>query len=123
MEFSDWLLEQLQRLDITQAELARRAGISKQAMGYYIAGRIPDADILKKLAKGLRLPVAEVFRAAGLLPPAPESNPLIERAMELFATLPEKDQAEVLNLIEYKTNPTPVSSPNAPPKDPSTIKT
>lgn len=123
MEFSDWLLEQLQRLDITQAELARRAGISKQAMGYYIAGRIPDADILKKLAKGLRLPVAEVFRAARLLPPAPESNPLIERAMELFATLPEKDQAEVLNLIEFKINPTPVSSPNAPPKDPSTIKT
>jgi transcriptional regulator with XRE-family HTH domain len=102
MEFNDWLLEQLRRLDITQAELARRSGISKQAMGYYIAGRIPDADILKKLARGLRIPVADVFRAAGLLPPAPETDPITARAMELFASLSEAEQAEVLNILEFK---------------------
>ncbi|HQF64069.1 MAG TPA: helix-turn-helix transcriptional regulator [Anaerolineaceae bacterium] len=102
MEFSDWLMLQLKERDISQSELARRSGITRQSVINYLAGRIPNPTELKKLARGLRIPVADVFRAAGLLPPAPETDPITARAMELFASLSEAEQAEVLNILEFK---------------------
>ena len=102
MEFSDWLMLQLKERNISQSELARRSGITRQSVINYLAGRIPNPTELKKLARGLRIPVADVFRAAGLLPPAPETDPITARAMELFASLSEAEQAEVLNILEFK---------------------
>lgn len=102
MEFSEWLLFQLKDRDISQSELARRSGITRQSVVNYLAGRIPDPPELKKLARGLRLPVADVFRAAGLLPPTPEPDSLTARMVELFSSLPEDEQEEILSILELK---------------------
>lgn len=97
--FADWLLSEMSKDDLSQAELARRSGLTKQAIGNYIAGRIPDERALRKIARGLKLPPEEVFRVAGLLPPIPASDTISNRAAHLLHSL--KSEASKQRAIDY----------------------
>lgn len=44
--FSDWLDDRMQELRITNAELARRTGISQEMVRQYKKGSVPNADKL-----------------------------------------------------------------------------
>ncbi|WP_322792910.1 helix-turn-helix transcriptional regulator [Bellilinea sp.] len=71
MDFSDWLLNEINKRGWSQAELARRAGIPRQIISNYINRQRekPDSDVLVSISRALNLPPETVFRAAGLLPP------------------------------------------------------
>lgn len=54
----------------SQNELGRRAGISGGHVSMIIHGQMePDASTLRKIARGLKVSVEEVYAAAGVLPP------------------------------------------------------
>lgn len=97
--FTDWLLSQMHEKNLNQAELARRSGLTKQAITNYVGGRTPDEQALRKIAQGLRLPIEEVFRAAGLLPQNKNANADDERANHLIQSL--KKPASKQRAIDY----------------------
>lgn len=103
-DFPDWLLLRMQERGITQSELARRAGVSRQTISDYINRKrpYPDERILIKISDGLNIPPEEVFRAAGLLPQLPDIDMARKEIMEYkFSELTPDQQDDVIQFIEY----------------------
>ncbi len=50
VSFSEHLTELMKRDRLTNAELARRSGVSHVAIGNYLNGRIPKYEVAEKLA-------------------------------------------------------------------------
>ena len=68
-QFVNWTNKVLQKNGWSQAELARRAGLSKATISDISSGKIkPGYEVCIRLAKALLLPPQEVLRLAGLLP-------------------------------------------------------
>ncbi len=124
MSFADWLLTQLAYKKMSQSDLARNSGLTKQAITNYVSGRIPDRKALQKLAKGLKLPTETLLRAAGILPAkvdgdewveeidhkikqikSPTARRAIERMIDGFATDEETEQIK-----QRKSKPRPAGS-------------
>lgn len=88
--FSAWLETKLIELAISQAELARRAGVTRGAIGNIIRGeRGPGVDLAKGIAHALKLPEDEVMIAAGLLSPKPNEDKAQKELDTLYRTLRE----------------------------------
>jgi transcriptional regulator with XRE-family HTH domain len=84
--FNTWLLEKLKEKDWSQADLARRSGLTRGAVSNYVNGRTPDEQSLRKIAKAFSVPPENVFRAAGLLPKSssdPWTDELIYKIQQL----------------------------------------
>lgn len=77
-KFQAWLIRQMQERDWSQADLSRKTNLTRQAIANYIAGRIPDEKSLRQIARAFKLPSITVFRAAGLLPPEPDTDEWVE---------------------------------------------
>lgn len=59
-EFSDWLIDEMDRRNLTIRKLSEISGLSKMALTYYITGRsVPRMDsfvlLLKAFGKELRI--------------------------------------------------------------------
>jgi transcriptional regulator with XRE-family HTH domain len=91
MKFSDWLIEEMKGRDWSNSELARRAKITRQAVGYYVGGRIPDSEAIEKIAKALGYPLETVYRAAGILPPEAEKREILEKIRHELERLSDID--------------------------------
>ncbi len=68
--FSDWLLEQMESKNLTQADLAKASGLTRTAISDYVNQKRtnPEPQALIAIAKALHVSPLNVFRAAGLLP-------------------------------------------------------
>ena len=56
--FSERLCELMNRYQLTQKELAAKAGVTESAMSYYVKGeRTPRSDVLTRMAKALNTTV------------------------------------------------------------------
>ena len=74
-DFADWLENALVTHNLTASELARRAGVDKGVISRLInRERAPSPETLSSIATALNLPPEIIFRAAGLLPPEPETE-------------------------------------------------
>lgn len=103
--FSDWLVLTLEEKDWSQADLARQAEVSPAAISDIISGRRNvGKNTAKAIAKALKLPPEQVFRAAGILPPDKKINENIETIIHEVEGLPPQDQAEILSYIRWKNN-------------------
>lgn len=100
--FNDWLLTELNNREWSQADLARASGLTTAAISKYINGRIPDKTALQKIAKALNYPPTFIFRKAGILPPQPEIDEMIEQILHEAAHLTTEDQQELLAFIRMK---------------------
>lgn len=100
---TDWLLNELHVRDWTQAELARRAGVSRAAISDIISGkRNMGKDLAQSVSEALKIPIEEIYRAAGLLPPKPEENRIIKQIAHLTHDLPEQEQNDILEFVKKK---------------------
>jgi transcriptional regulator with XRE-family HTH domain len=101
--FRDWLLEELGQRDWTYSDLARKAGISRGAVGNIARGqRNPGPDICEAIAHAFNYPVEVVYRAAGLLPSLPTQRQAIEEILGYkLAELPPEQLEEVLQFIDW----------------------
>lgn len=104
MDFSDWLLNEINRRGWSQSELARRAGIPRQIISNYINRQRekPDSDVLISISRALNLPPETVFRAAGLLPPVDEDTEYQEEFFHLLSQLSPQERQEILDLLRFK---------------------
>lgn len=101
-EFTDWLQNELDKRGWAQIELTRRGGISSGAVSNLMSGdRNPGPEICNAIARALKIPPETVFRAAGLLPERPETDPLTEEAEYLLSQLPEEKRQQAINFIRF----------------------
>jgi len=87
--FGAWLINEIETRNWSQSSLARKAGISRGTLSNIISGaRGRGPDTLKAISRALKLPHEQVFRAAGLLPPKPDTDPWIEEQAHKLTLIP-----------------------------------
>lgn len=100
LDFADWLSQELKARNMTQAELARLSGVYRQVISTYINRKrsTPEPEILTAIARAFKLPPEDVFRAAGILPPAtdPTHTPSLGEWMKLFADADPETREQLL---------------------------
>ena len=103
MDFPDWLDEEREQFGWNKAELARRADLSPSTLSMICSHkRGVGVETCKSLAKALRLPEAEVLRAAGLLAPDRAADPVIDELLGLVDRLPADDRQDLIDLARAK---------------------
>lgn len=98
IQFSDWLTQQLAEKNMSQAELARKSGLTRQSISYYLSAKSkqPDEFALEKIAAGLELPVEQVYRAAGIKLSPKIFDEETEQLISEYESLSGEDQKRVL---------------------------
>ena len=101
-DFSKWLQREMDQREWSQSELARRAGIDRQLIWGYLNSKVtkPDEAILQKIARAFKIPVEEVYRAAGILPPKPTTDEWIEKITHVTNELPDDEKERVYQYAE-----------------------
>lgn len=102
-KFSQWLTEELINRNMKPADLVRLSGLDSAVISNLINGkRNAGTDTATAIASALKLPPAEVFRAAGLLPPEPNKDEILYRIEHLYHTLKEPgNKYRALEYMEY----------------------
>lgn len=116
MTFNDWLLKELSSRGWSQADLSRNSGLTRGAISNYINGRDPDKKALRKLAKGLNLPIELILEKAGELQEKSELSPLRRQLLHLSEGLPDSDIELALKILESRAEYY-VKNPQAKPRD------
>jgi len=100
--FTNWLIEEMNKRGWSQAELARRAGISRGAVANLINGqRKPGPETCEGIARAFRYPADKVFQLAGLLPESGDNeDPRLARLNRMMAQLPADDQDDIIAMVE-----------------------
>lgn len=97
VQFGTWLASQLERRNMTVADLARLGDSSDPTIWRIIKGeRNAGVDSILAIAQGLRMSPVEVFRIATGQPEVSEYEDLIY----LFSQLNESDQTTILRMME-----------------------
>ncbi len=103
-KLAQWLREQLNRLDITQNELARQAGVSSATISAIRHGHTPTADTMRTLAKFFNVDTESLLEIAGIIEPLsdiPSDIPEDTRALlRRLRRLPDADREEVMRLMD-----------------------
>lgn len=101
--FIKWLNSEMEKRDWKQADLARQANLDSAAISMLLSKRRQPGEVTcRAIARALRMPPETVFRAAGLLPSKPESDPRMEQIGYILPRLPERDRDEILAFVELK---------------------
>lgn len=102
-KFSKWLQDQLNQREWTQAELARRSGVSTGQIARLMTGErgVGEQSVIA-IAQALILPPAQVFEAAGILPPKAAKDGLIELLENIFERLPDEEKINVLEFAKHR---------------------
>jgi len=102
MEFTTWLFEKMKNKGWTQSELATRAGVTETAISDVLSQRRkPGKKLCIGIARALDLPPEQVFRAAGLFPPAPPHTEYIEQLVYKANLLNENGKKELMDYVDF----------------------
>ena len=101
-KFGDWLRETLREKRISQAELARRIGVTAAQISHLILGeRGTTPETLRLIADALNMPYEEVLRIAGILPPIPKKDIMEEKADYLYQQLNQENKQKAIEYLEF----------------------
>jgi transcriptional regulator with XRE-family HTH domain len=99
-QFIDWLRKEIRVRGISSADLARDSGLSPSTISRILGEHVtPGDDALSKIAKALGEPPEKIFRLAGRLPPAPETEGVEQDLLHGFRSLPAAYQQAILAMI------------------------
>jgi transcriptional regulator with XRE-family HTH domain len=105
IDFADWLRAEIEERGWSQSDLARTSKISPTQIARILSReRNAGNEAIVAIAHAFKLPPEQVYRAAGILPPAPEINEIIEQILHETQDMPEMDQQEILAFIRMKNN-------------------
>jgi len=97
MEFSTWLMQELERRGWSNSELARRAEVVPSTISMIISGSAnPGVDACLGIARAFNEDPVKVFRLAGLLPALSTRKEIEEEILNLFYELSDQDQARLI---------------------------
>lgn len=102
----EWIIEEREKREWSQSDLARRVGVTRQTINDYESRRRtnPDEKILVKISQTFGYPPEYLSRLAGQLPPALQMSEDMEQIMREVEKLSRDDQLEVLAFIRMKAN-------------------
>lgn len=98
--FSQWVFENLKEKGWSQAELARRSGLTRGAISNIINNyrNRPTPETVKSIARAFGRPDEEVMRIAGYLTPKPTIEVDSEEILYLLRQL---DREDIQDVIDY----------------------
>lgn len=103
LSFAEWLDIELKHRAMSQAELARQAGVTRAAITNILtSNRGPGVELCQGIARAFKIPPEEVFRAAGLLPQESKQSTYLERMIYLFNQLDDETAEDYLAELEFK---------------------
>lgn len=92
-DFGNWLLALCAERDWNAADLARRSGLSQPVISRIVNGeRKAGVQTCRAIAHAFGIPIDEVYRRAGLLPPARAKTERVARIIAVIEELPEHEQ-------------------------------
>ena len=92
-DFGVWLLDQINERGWTQAELARRAKVSRAAISLILSeGRRPGHEVSAAIARAFNIPPEQVFQAAGILEYKSPTTDQLDELMHLAVQLTDADR-------------------------------
>lgn len=102
-KFSAWLRDYREQQNMTQAELARVAGVGRSIISKIEGGQQQTSlETLSKIADALHLSQEYIYQQAGILDPAPKNTKYQTILISKFEKLTKREQKEVLDYIDYK---------------------
>ena len=104
LDFVDWLWNELDRRSWSQAQLARKAEVTRSVINSVLNRKsFPGVEVCRGIAYAFSLPPEEVFRKAGLLPDLKETKGLAIRTLaKIMEKLTDEQQEEIINYAEYQ---------------------
>lgn len=99
MEFADWLRNNLNNKNLTQAQLSRKSGISEPHISRLLSGAKAGEEAAKAIAKALKLPPEEGLRAAGILDEKKRLHRPAEEAAIYKLSLLDDDKLRTINIL------------------------
>ena len=100
-----WLDDLLDELGWTPADLSRATGLDSAVISNIRSGkRGTGLDTALKIAKAAKRPPEQIYRRAGLLPPAIHIDEDMEQILHEIEKLPKADREEILAFIRMKNN-------------------
>ena len=101
--FSEWLMEELKKREMSSADLSRQAGISKGAISHIVnSNRKPGTDMCLGISRAFNLPPEEVYRKAGLLPPVSEETAKANELTYLASQLPPLALDDLIEFARHR---------------------
>lgn len=86
----------------SERAFAARAGISPRTLGRILRGEKVDPGPLQKIADTLSIPVENLYRLAGYLPPVEAQSQVLSEIENLLRQLPEADQRRILEVVRVE---------------------
>jgi len=104
-KFANWLQGKMDAAGWSQSDLARRSGLTRQAIGNYVQGRrIPNRDAIAGIARAFDLDIQYVYKMAGLQ--YKHYNTVMSESdrtmLHLFTELDQDQQEELIELAKIK---------------------
>ena len=100
--FTEWLLEEMGRKNMSQQSLAQKSGITPAQVSRIISGqRGLGEKSLKAIAHALNISPITIFRKAGLLPEGSD-NAVSEDWNHLLGQLMPDEQEEIREIAQMK---------------------
>lgn len=101
-DFPAWLRQQIDLREMTQAEFAEKGGITPSMVSHVLRGlRNPGEDFFKATATALRMPVVEIYKRAGVIPPESGRFPYTDQEMRLVHLLRELSPDQRGQVVEF----------------------
>jgi transcriptional regulator with XRE-family HTH domain len=101
-EFASWLQQEMNKRGWNNSELARRAGVTRGAIGNVLRGdRNTGSELCLAISKALNIPPETVFRAAGLFPPERTPEEKYEELLSILDTFTEEQRKDVLRYVRF----------------------
>ncbi len=100
--FAAWLQGELTRRGWPRTEAARRGGVSASMFDKVITGAAqPGLDFLLGVARALGLPRETIFRQAGILPPAADTEAALLAEWRELAPAQQRAVLDVLRAVNF----------------------
>lgn len=101
---AEWLTQEITKAGITQADLARKSGVSTAQIARAVNGtRGLSENSITAIAEALKIPPEQAFRDVGFLPPVPERTEQTDRLLYLFNQLDPDKKQDLLGYAEFLT--------------------
>jgi transcriptional regulator with XRE-family HTH domain len=88
LHFAEWLQSELDKRGWSQSDCARACDLNRAVINKLLNGKSrPQPGTLMAIARGLKIPVETVYRAAALLPPSTDGDETTRELIHIFQSL------------------------------------
>jgi transcriptional regulator with XRE-family HTH domain len=102
-DLANYLRQMMEELNYSsERSFALYLGVSYSTVNRLLHGARIDPESLQQIANALHVPVENLYRRAGYLPPEEAQTQVIREIEHLMRELPEADQRRILDLIRVE---------------------